>query len=983
MSNHIWVIVFPEGAPPTQSQRQNVYYRSTGDSPLPQPETNVSFIGRFQTSSLQQPPSRFTSTEGGIVQETNTNFIGKFLYPPYKVSLYQGADTEIPPPPSQPIAQSFVIVFPEGQSPSASQRHLFYSQPPHEVPLVAQPETNTNFIGKYTAPSLHRNVNLFAPEAEGGIVHETNTNFVGKYSAPPYKVSLYAGFTEDQSFVGPVADTTPNFIGRYAAPPYKVSLYAGAPTDIAPPASQPIAQSFVIVFPEGQSPSAAQRNLFYFQPPHEVPSTSFETNPHFIGRYTAPPYKVSLYHGGADSQPLPPQTEASNNFIGRYQAPPYKVSLYASTPSDQPVPTLHGNQHLVVITYPEEELPSDFQRILFYQNIGNDVPAVVQPETNPHFVGKFKADPYRVSLYPSTPEEPAVSVLNTDSDLFVIAFPESETPTAAQRALFYQWQSPDGVVILQPPTEKSFIGKYNAPPYKVSLYAGVAEDAPPLAPQPETNINFVGRYTAPPYKVSLYAGVAEDALPVSPYQPVAQATVMVFPEGQSPSAAQRNLFYSGRAADPFVVTTQPETNPPFIGRYRSDPYRVSLYAGFNDDIYTNPIGSETNIQVIAFPQEEMPTAAQRRFYQSTAQDPPVQETNPHFIGRYRADPYRVSLYQGIETTAPIPPQPETNTNFIGKFNSGGLQRFFGLRNPPLEDPPVQETNPHFVGRYTAPPYKVSLYQGIETTAPTPPQPETNTNFIARFNTGGLQRFTGLLNPPHDDPPVPETNVSFIGKYHAEPYRVTLYAGTETDTPPPAPPQSQPIAQSFVIVYPEGQSPSIAQRNLLYFQSPHEIPVVSVETNISFIGKYRAEPYRVTLYAGIVEDVSVPQPETNVNFIGRFSAPPYKNRLYPHDSVELLPHQAETNVSFIGKFRPDHLARRMGDVANVPLDIIIPDDPIYFKNRFSPGKLDSSSRIFFGSDWIIPPPPPISRSGYVLASDSALAYVVAFDGIPGP
>lgn len=147
---------------------------------------------------------------------------------------------------------------------------------------------------------------------------------------------------------------------------------------------------------------------------------------------------------------------------------------------------------------------------------------------------------------------------------------------------------------------------------------------------------------------------------------MADIQVIVYPEPQHNVSASR--LYSQQTAQD--ISTPPETNVHFLGRFAAPPL-------------------------------------QRFAYQLQAGDVPPSQVNPHFVGRYAVPALQRFAYQlQPNDRQPPPPQPETNPHFVGRYRPALLRGWPGVRANPATDFIVAvvqpETNPHFVGRYTVP-----------------------------------------------------------------------------------------------------------------------------------------------------------------------------------------------------------------------------------------------------------------------------------------
>lgn len=111
--------------------------------------------------------------------------------------------------------------------------------------------------------------------------------------------------------------------------------------------------------------------------------------------------------------------------------------------------------NIFVVLYPDQQYNVLAPGNLYYRGASPDVTPPPQPETNPHFIGRY-----------STP-----------------------------RYSFFQSVGgpPDGPLPTQPETNPHFVGRYAAPRYRFFQSVG-APEVPPLPLQPETNTHTIGRF---------------------------------------------------------------------------------------------------------------------------------------------------------------------------------------------------------------------------------------------------------------------------------------------------------------------------------------------------------------------------------------------------------------------------------------------------------------------------------------------------------
>lgn len=427
--------------------------------------------------------------------------------------------------------------------------------------------------------------------------------------------------------------------------------------------------------------------------------------------------------------------------------------------------------------------------------------------------------------------------------------------------------------------------------------------------------------------------------------------VIVYPSSENtPTPGQRQLYYQRGAEFPIIfhdvaipsvgrfsvpifrrnvnffslppeAARVVETNVHFIGKFKPDPYRFSLYPGTPEEPYV----IEAQPHFIA---KFSPGSLHRAFaiLNPPTEDPPVQETNPHFIARYVAPPYTVSLYQGRNNDLP-PPQPETNTYFIAKFNPGSLHQPPSLFNPPTEDPPVQETNPHFIARYQT----SGLQQppALRFAPPMdPPVAETNPHFIAKFTPDSLRRPIFWWNPPPEQYFVQSTPPHFLNRFKPDSLRRPI----SWLNPPPEAAKVVETNPHFLNKF----KPDTLRRPTSWFNPPPEAAHV-VETNPHFLNRFRPDSLRRPIFWLNPPPEGAIVPSTEPHFIARYVAPPYRVHVYNHQSIDT---GTETNTNFIGKFQPDRLSR-------IPKEWLpaegyrIPETNVHFIATFRPDKIRTS------------------------------------------
>lgn len=210
---------------------------------------------------------------------------------------------------------------------------------------------------------------------------------------------------------------------------------------------------------------------------------------------------------------------------------------------------------------------------------GNTPP--VQPETNTHFLGKYRPTIYAnlrtLREAPALDSPAGATPQNAEAQPFVILYDYQTYNVVKPGRLFYFQQDVFSLPpTTQPETNVHFVGRFNPGGYTffVSSY-DVTQST--VTAQPETNVHFVGKYQASKYRRPNYF------IPDVPFQapPPVQETNTHFLAKYRPSRYTRpvNLWDTAQSGP---LPLQPETNTHFLGRYA--PTKLSLWRGS----YTNP-----------------------------------------------------------------------------------------------------------------------------------------------------------------------------------------------------------------------------------------------------------------------------------------------------------------------------------------------------------------------------------------------------------
>jgi hypothetical protein len=335
-----------------------------------QPETNVSFIGRFSQptfSRFNYNTSAFDFSSSAV--ETNPHFLGRFAQPVYNILplLRQNSENAV------------------------------------TGVLIIQPETNTHFIGRFTAPAFMRPFASTAASDFSSSAVETNVSFIAKHTPVRFTRFNYQG----QALDLPQPETNTNFIARHQPIAFARFRYNSAASDTSSSAVETnqhfIARFNPVTFARFNYNSAAYD--FSFVAP------ALETNVSFIGRFTAPQFARFNYNASAYdvTTVVAPSFETNVSFIGKFTASQHFIlpALRQNTAQDFSGPPvfipLPGNNTFVIV-YPSQR--SNLAAII---NVcfqpARDVPPPPQPETNTNFIAKF--NPYQFFLNPALRFHPA------------------------------------------------------------------------------------------------------------------------------------------------------------------------------------------------------------------------------------------------------------------------------------------------------------------------------------------------------------------------------------------------------------------------------------------------------------------------------------------------------------------------------------------------------------------------------------------------
>jgi hypothetical protein len=627
-------------------------------------------------------------------------------------------------------------------------------------------------------------------------------------------------------------------------------------------------------------------------------------------------------------------------------------------------------------------------------------------ETNVHFVGKFTPTKYTLGFRYQSWDQSQPPVVETNPHTI-----GKFTPAKLAQFLYQSWDQS------QPPvaeTNVHTIGKFTPAKLQQFPYQSWDQAQPPVA---ETNVHFIGRFLPVKYTTFRYNTWDQSQPPVVETNPhtigwFVRAKLQQFPyqswDQSQPAVSETNVHtvgffkptkytfgfqYNFQTGDPSVaVVAQPETNVHFVGTFRPVRLFVNPQLWQQADFSQPPVdGSSATIQLVLY-EVPLPDLVASALYRSWDQSqPPVAETNVHFIGRFLPVKYTSFLYNSWDVEPPVvetnphtigwfvrarlqqfpyqswdqaqPPVAETNVHTIGRFVPAKLQQFL-FNSWDQSQPPVAETNVHFVGKFTPTKYTLGFrYQSWDQSQP--PVAETNVHTIGKF-VPAKYTFGFQYNFQTGDPSVavvaqPETNVHFVGTFRPVRLFVNPQLWQHTDVGQPAVAETNPHTIGFFKNPPnwrfgynswdQSQPPvdgSSATVQLVLYEVPLPDQVAS------------ALYYRLSTGDG---QVVVVQPETNTHFIGQFK--PVKLIRTPPSWDQSQPSPAETQPHFVGRFTPAKLIRMppSWDLAQPP---VFETNP-HFLGTFRPAKL-LGFKFWSGRDSVEGPsgpqpiPPPVVVPG---------------------
>lgn len=509
--------------------------------------------------------------------------------------------------------------------------------------------------------------------------------------------------------------------------------------------------------------------------------------------------------------------------------------------------------------------------IALRQNIAADfTTAATQPETNIHFIGKFKPQTLlqqRGLWLSSAADEPPFVVPSTPINFLGKFRPTEFWPL---RDLRYHEAQDDSAPQTQPETNTHFIGKFK--PDRLNLLHllrhNIAADFTSTVAF-ATNIHFIGKFS--PYRYSLNQQLRQN---IAADFTAAQTQAETNTHFRARFQPYRFTLTSGlRHAVPLEAqAVEAETNVHFVGKFV--PYRLVLQSSLRHNIAADDSApqtqAETNTYFIA---KFQPIKLQllRDLWLHEAQDTSFRErdTEPHFIGKFQ--PYRLTLQSALRHNIAADDsfaqtQAETNTHFLGKFQPLKIALLRSLWLHEAQDTSFAQpsTPPHFVVKFQ--PYRmalqIALRQNIaadDSTAQT--QPETNTHFIAKFAPTkytllALLRYN--IAADFSSVVVPSTPIFNIARFQPTTIRLqqALRQNTANDT---SAPQTQAETNTHFVG--RFRQPQIAKLASLWQTGADSPAPIVVENVQSFIGRFRPTMLRTSraLYQTSAYDTSFTPP----------------------------------------------------------------------------------------------------------------------------
>jgi hypothetical protein len=694
-----------------------------------------------------------------------------------------------------PISQTFVITYHVPRAPIATSYLLYFK--PAVAPSSWGQETNTHFVPRFTAPILSRWSGLYLNHrgVETGTLPTqplTNVHFVGKFAPPQHVLlpALRSNISADVS--GPIPtqpETQPHFIGRFTQPVFARWLGEATPTGnaLATSETQPhfIGRFQAPVFarwtgaatPSGDSLETPETNVHTigrFTPPQHVvlgqlrqnisadvsgPVPVPPTNTHFIAAMVSPQHvllPLLRSNVAADYTQMATQPDTAPHFIGRYTEPHFTRWIGRTGTQPDHVPQPETNTNFIATFAPASHTVLRALR----ENIAADYTQMAtQPDTAPHFIGRFTADRFQ----------------NTFLHLLM---------HRAQNAS----------VIPQIETNVSVIGKFTAPAHTVlpGLRQNIAADLGQFLLQPETNAHFIARPWPVVYAVSvaLRQTPAVQAIPQSETQPhfLGRFTAPV------------HARWSGSIAPPAGdARGTVETGVSFIGKFTSDRYSILHALRENVAADTSHLPAQPDVQPHFVGRFTQPTFSR---WVGSVEPPadflPTVETNTHFVPRFAPVLHAVLplLRSNIAADGSTPlPQPSTEPHFVGRFNQPVFSRWAGAIANPGNDLSTVETNVHFIARHQSPAHTVN--PALRSNVAADPTLEAQPHFVGKFAAPQHTVLRGLFGPWNIDAPGIVANPHHVGRF-TTPTHSVLPLLRQTVGPPSGPMPRQPETNTHFI-----------------------------------------------------------------------------------------------------------------------------------------------------------------------------------------
>jgi hypothetical protein len=195
---------------------------------------------------------------------------------------------------------------------------------------------------------------------------------------------------------------------------------------------------------------------------------------------------------------------------------------------------------------------------------------------------------------------------------------------------------------------------------------------------------------------------------------------------------------------------------------------------------------------------------------------------------------------------------------------------------------VTEQNPHWVGKNLAPQYLRNrwLFHECEQSAALGAQPDTAPNFLGKYLAPTFRQIPWSQEANTPISVIIETNSHWIGKYQAPLYKSMPFPhGSEQSAPLGPQPDTAP---NFLGKYVAPQFKQIP------WSTAMDISVAGIiETNVHWIGTYRAPIYQKALFQDTCDQSAAlgPQPDTAPNFTGKYSLSSYTRMHYLSDAQD--------------------------------------------------------------------------------------------------